>query len=470
MGAALRVLLIQSYLGPSVNGLCYPLGLAYIAAAAERNGHVVRIVDPNAMPDGLNALKNAIQAYDPECIGISLRNIDSQNRTRLVYYYRYFQQTLGVAAESAADVPVIVGGPGFSMFPEKIMRRNSRVDFGVHLEAEESFPELLDNLGRPGDVKGLYHRKDAEVVYTGVRPFPDFATLPYPRRDFLDLRPYREVPFSMGVQTKRGCPLKCAYCNYPDLNGKNFRLRAVADICDELAYLVNDCDVRDVSFADSILNMPPSHTMALCREIRSRKIDVRWEAYMLLSKRVDHEFAELAMQAGCKSMLFSPDGISQPTLDKLRKGTTEQDLTDVFDLFRKNADLAPLRVGFCYFLNPPGETIRGLVKAVAFFLRVALSRLEKGSRMRAYVNWIRIEPATRSYEIAVEEGVLDKNIDLLPDEFADLRKTFYDHPKLKAVNPILMFFLRVFNTTWDGVRRLRSSGLKAGDVPLIVEN
>ena len=43
----MKVLLIQSYLGSSgTDGVVYPLGLAYIGAAAESAGHKVRLITP----------------------------------------------------------------------------------------------------------------------------------------------------------------------------------------------------------------------------------------------------------------------------------------------------------------------------------------------------------------------------------------------------------------------------------------
>ena len=120
-----------------------------------------------------------------------------------------------------------VGGAGFSMFAKEIMERHQRLDFGLVLEAEESLPELLHNLEQPEQVAGIYFRTADEVRYTGDRLLPVFPSAPYPRRDFLDLQPYLQIPFSMGVRTKRGCALKCAYCNYPFLNGQRFRLRTV---------------------------------------------------------------------------------------------------------------------------------------------------------------------------------------------------------------------------------------------------
>ncbi len=456
----MRVLLIQSYLGPSAEILTYPLGLAYIATAAHQAGHDVRIIDPNTQPNPLDELRHALQRETPQCVGISLRNIDNQDRIHLSYHYKHFQEMLAVVCGVVPGIPVAVGGTGFSMFAWQIMERNPGIDFGLYLEAEESFPELLENLNRPEEVKGVFYRQDGQVVFSGDRPPPDFAAMSYPKRDFIDLAPYLQVPQSMGVQTKRGCPLQCAYCNYPHLNGRTHRLRSAQSIADELEYLVKEFGVKDITFADSVLNVPPAHGQAIFEEIIRRRIPISWGAYMHM-KGISPEFVRLAQRAGCKAMLFSPDGVSQASLDGLQKELTEQEIQNVFRLFRSHREFAGIHVGFCYFLCPPGETLPGLLKALGFYLRVHLSRFRRGTaRMRAYVGWIRLEPHTGVYERAIDECTALKDEDLLPSGRDELKRLFYRHPRLEWLNRFLLVafnLLRTVETAVIGILKKRRS-------------
>jgi anaerobic magnesium-protoporphyrin IX monomethyl ester cyclase len=442
----MEVLFIQSYLGPSPEILTYPLGLAYIATAAHLCGHDVRIIDPNTEAEPLVNLRRTLLARPPECIGLSLRNIDNQNRLHLSYHYKHFQDTLACIHDALPDVPIVVGGTGFSMFAQEIMERNPSISYGAYLEAEESFPELLANLDDPGSVKGIFIRADGNVIFTGDRPLPDFANLPHPRRDFVNMEPYLRVPQSFGLQTKRGCPLRCAYCNYPHLNGTTHRLRSAKSVVDELEYLVNECGVMDITFADSVLNVPTKHAESIFTEIIQRGIPISWGCYMHM-KGITPDFVRLAMQAGCKAMLFSPDGISQAALDGLEKGLSEQEVAGVFDMFRSKPEFGSLHIGFCYFICPPGETFSGLLKALSFYSRVHLSRLKRtGARMRAYVGWIRLEPHTKVHETAIREGTILKNQDLLPNKASGLKTLFYRHPRLEWINRILLVAFGLIQT------------------------
>ena len=93
---AMKVLLVQSYLGQSGNFPVYPLGLAYISTALYHKGHTVQIFDPNIAALPYENLKESICRFSPEIIGISLRNIDNQHRIAPFYYYTYFQRILEI--------------------------------------------------------------------------------------------------------------------------------------------------------------------------------------------------------------------------------------------------------------------------------------------------------------------------------------------------------------------------------------
>lgn len=451
----MKVLLIQSYLGPDGCGLVYPLGLAYVGAAVLAKGHEVRILDSNTLASPHEAARDAIRQFGPDCVGLSLRNVDNQSRVAPLYYYAHFRELLATVRKALGSRPIVVGGTGYSMFARPILERNPAIDFGLYLEAEESFPELLEHLGSADQVRGLFFRRQGDVVYSGDRPLPRFEQQPFPARGLVDLQPYRTVPFSMGVQTKRGCPLRCAYCNYPQLNGAVYRVRSAQSVGDEVEHLVRECGFREFAFTDSVLNLPAGHAEAIFRELSARRLPVQWSAYMHL-RGVDRDTVRLALDAGCSSLLFSPDGISQAALDGLQKDLRATDLHALVRLLTRTPEFARLHVGFAYFLNPPGETWGGLLQSLAFFVRTLASRLRRHSaRVRPYVGWIRLEPGTRVYERALAEGTVSPDVDLLPESQEGLKQTFYRHPRLGFLDPVLLAGFGLLSRLEQAARRRR---------------
>lgn len=434
----MKILLLQSYLGRQEDVVVYPLGLANIATAISNRGHDVQMFDPNVLAHPYEDLQEYLRRFTPDVVGISLRNIDNQNRISPFYYYTHFQTTLATAKKSNPYGKIVLGGPGFSMFAERIMQRNPAIDYGIYQEGEESFPELLENLSDPSGVRGVYFRLEGKVVFTGYRPLPDFGNLPIPRRDFLEIDPYLNHMESLGIQTKRGCYLKCAYCNYPQLNGNQVRIREAKSVCDEMEYLIRQFAIKHFMFVDGVFNIPLKHAEEICEEMIRRELKLRWSAWLDI-KHATKEFLSLAIRAGCVSTTFSPDGLSQNALDGLQKGLREKDVKDSFSVLIRDKNLRSLNVTYGMFVNPPGETFSGLLKTILFFLK---SKLYLSGRGGTCLNWIRLEPGTKVLSDAIEKGLVPGDIDLLPEDIKGFKKLFYSKPPLKYFDFLLIAMLK----------------------------
>jgi len=430
----MKVLLIQTLTAEKDIVSLFPIGLTYIADAVFRKGHDVKIIDPNYLPNRGEGLSIAILKYQPNFIGISIRNADNQSRKKPLFLHKYFKETLKIIKGTLPNVPVAVGGAAFSMFSEQYMTQNRAIDYGIYLEGEESFPELLGSLDHPEIVRGIYYRRQGKVIYTGARPLPEFSNQPFPLRHFVNMNPYRKQRPGIGIQTKRGCPFKCTYCNYPALNGKSWRLRSPSAICDEIEYLIKEFGITKISFTDSILNSPTNHAELIFHEMIKREIKIEWTAYMSLRK-LKKEFVALAKKAGCSTMIFSPDGFSQSTLDKLEKHLDEQDIKDAVHLFTTEKEFHALIVGFCFFVTPPGETLWGFIRTIFFIIKTKILLPEK---MFLYLNWIRIEPETGVHRVALAEGAITNETELLTEDEDMYARGFYRHPTLDKLGKLVI--------------------------------
>ncbi len=276
----MKVLLIQSPLGKKGGVLsAFPLGLAYLGGALK--DVELTVIDPNSEEHPFEKVEKTIAKTNPDIIGLSLRNIDSAISSDVRSYFGSFADLVALVHKNRSDAKIIVGGTGFSIFPEQIMERFPEIDYGLFLEAEYSLPALLQNLDNPQKVPGLYYRKDGKVNFTGKGCPVDFDELDAPPREIegLNLEWYKKIPHSFGVQTKRGCAFRCAYCTYPYLQGNSCRLRSPKKVVDEIETLVNSYGVDSIFFADTIFNYPFDHAREICLELKKRKLSVKWSAW-----------------------------------------------------------------------------------------------------------------------------------------------------------------------------------------------
>ncbi|MDI6782720.1 MAG: cobalamin-dependent protein, partial [bacterium] len=457
----MKILLVQAYTGRKEFGLIYPVGLAYLAAALTTDPyhHEVRIIDPNTESDPYGSLSETMQTFLPNVVGISQRNIDTTQIRDLYIYLKTLQPTLQLVRRLAPEAITVVGGSGFSLFPEKIMERIPEIEFGVYQEAEESFPELVAKLGTPEQslprfvgVKGIYYRKNGTILFTGPRIPPDFDQVPPPRHDLTQIQKYFTSPVAIGVQSKRGCPLKCVYCSYPHLNGPLLRVRNPKSVVDEIELLTKQEQIPEYMFVDSVFNIPKPHAEAVCQELIARNLTaVKWTAFFDI-KNMDAEFIQLAKKAGCSEFAFSPDALTDRALKALRKNFSEQEVRNTLVLFKKTPGV---RVGYSFFVSTPGLTVGGYLKTLWYFLKenLLLVPRRKGG---IGLSWIRIEPYTELERIAIAEKIITPETELLPQTEQELKSLFYLNPRLKLLDYIsqrILDFMNLASRIWG--RRMK---------------
>ncbi|MFA5111829.1 MAG: B12-binding domain-containing radical SAM protein [Desulfobaccales bacterium] len=116
-------------------------------------------------------------------------------------------------------IPVAAGGPQPTSLPEVALEAGC--DFVVRGEGENTIPLLLEALrdGRTGVIENPEK--------------PDMATSPIPRFDLLNLNDYN----GLTIQTSRGCPFDCEFCDVVNLFGRTPRYKTPKQVIAELETL-----------------------------------------------------------------------------------------------------------------------------------------------------------------------------------------------------------------------------------------
>lgn len=407
----MRVLMIQT---SSVEDLSqervYPIGIVLLAGRLQRSGHEVSILDMNLERDPYGALKEKLLAFQPEGIGLSLRNIDPLgNKTSSLI--SPFIVTVRLIAAVLPQAWLIVGGTGFSLFPERLMLEVPELDYGIVGEAEVTFPALLLSIDNPPPLPGLCWREGLKVRISPPATNFDMANYFPANRLLLDPELYKGinnyVP-TIGIEAKRGCALNCAYCVYPQLQGKRLRCRPATAVVDEMELLHRDYGIESFHFTDPVLNVPRGHLEGICEEILRRKLKVRWDGFMR-EDQLDEKNVALFERAGCECFSFSPDGLCQESLDVLRKNLSEAQILKAARLVARTDVISV----YHFMVNVPGTTEKACEKSIQFVERLYEVHSKKKNLGTIILNNIRILPGTAIERMARANGVIDTETDLL---------------------------------------------------------
>ncbi len=445
----MRVLLIQSYTMID-EAPVFPLGLSYIAGNLK--GHDVDILDMNLEEEPYQALEKKICDFNPDIVGLSIRNIKIAKPGSHLSCLDPHELVIKLIKKVKPNTPLIVGGSAFSLYAEEIMRRVPSIDVGVFGEGEDVVPELLNNLSNPKDVKGLYLRNGDSIVFTGRRDWLKFEDIPAPRRDIFNIERYKVDPTSIGVQTKRGCILQCLHCSDYYLVGKTLRLRSPKKVVDEIAELISLYNVEEIMFADQVFNIPPEHAWEICNEIIKRGIRIKWTAWFN-EKYITEELLDLCKKSGCTMISLSPDSVSDNILKKLHKNITTRDIENAYRM----AGRCRIPVSFNFMVNAPGENLFSLIKLLIFLFKAKLYLGRFLSLHGLFVVPIRIYPHTEIRSLAIRDGLLKEENDLIEAIFYNPPGPFkyFGHLLLKVVS--LAWNIKHFGDKENGAVRKRQS-------------
>ena len=383
-----------------------PLGLCMLAAALEGE-YEVEIYD-GVFNEGRN-LVAIVREFSPDFIGFSIRNIDDVVMDRAIFYVDGIMEKFILPVKAVTNVPIILGGSGFSIFPAEVMKMTG-ADFGIVGEAESILPALLEKIDQKADtsdIPNLITPPNFEIQkgsgFRFLKPvpgrFPDID-----RR--IDFAPYRDKGV-YSIQTKRGCSHGCVYCTYPLIEGRKFRTRAASDVADEIEQAHDRLGHITFEFVDSTFNDPKGHAESICREIISRNINVRLRTMGINPRNTSDELFELMIRAGFVQIDATPDSASAEILDNLDKGFNLREVENMARLIRKH-DIPTM---WFFLFGGPGESVKTFDETLDFidnFINPAdLVYMNAG---------LRIYPGTPLYKIAVEEGRFsaDRSIFLPP--------------------------------------------------------
>ena len=389
----------------------YPIGIVCLAGPLRDLGHTVALLDMNMAGDPFGSLKEKLLDFQPELVGLSLRNVDTLgNRTSSLM--PPFVVAVRMVAALVPKSWVVAGGAGFSLFPETYYAGVAEIDYGFTGEAEMSFPALAASLAnQPSSARPRLQGAPMaqRIVSSSVKP--ELSRYTPPPREMLDPAPYpgtnSYVP-AMGIETKRGCPYHCAYCVYPVLQGSGLRCRTPSSVVDEMESLGRQYSFARFHFTDPVLNIPGGHLEEICDEILRRKLAVRWSGFMR-EDRMDEKNIALFEKAGCECFFFSADGLCQESLDILNKGLDEADVLRAAGL----AAASDVTSVYHFMVNVPGETEATVAKGIRLLERIYELHRPKKNLGTVVLNNIRILPGTIIEKIAREEGVIGPETDLL---------------------------------------------------------
>lgn len=377
-----------------------PLGIETLAPVVREHGHEVRMFDTCHPAMKEEHIAAAVSEERPDVIALSFLSTTSYPAT---------QSMARRLKKESANTPIIIGGVFATMNAKEILADSPYIDCVGTGEGEELLPDYLAHMDDPGKVLGLVWRSGEKIVENPDRPIiRDLDQFPYPDRkslpiDYIESMPL-DVPAVLSLdrfctmQTSRGCPYKCIYCDIPALADGKWRYRSAEHVLGEMQQL-NDEGYRSIYLTDDHFLLKRKRIAEICEGIIDRKLEFRWGC----EGRVDSVAVDqlpLMAKSNCGFLAFGIEAGTQKVLDRLRKNQTLEQITHaVSEAKRHGIDTAH---GF-FLVGSPDETEEDIVESFRFAARLKLDTFGF-NRLCVY----RGTPLWKEY---IERGIIDDKRD-----------------------------------------------------------
>ena len=340
---------------------------------------------------------------------------------------------------------ILYGGPEVSYDSKDFMEKNIG-EYLIEGEGEKTYRDFVKyklGLKELSDIKGLYYRKNDEIIFNGPRPLMNMDEIVFPYEEDEDLN--NKIVYYEG---SRGCPFRCKYCLSSTTHGVRFH--SIERTLEELNFFIKK-GVRLVKFVDRTFNCNHKYSMAIWDFLIKADTNTKFH-FEISADILKEEEIELLRKAPKGRFQFEV-GV-QTTNDNVLKNINRfVNFSDIKEKVEELLSINNINQHLDLIAGLPGEDYKSFVKSFNDVhsikpeeVQLGFLKLLKGSDMRrdAHLYNMKYSPYP-PYEILSTDKISYDEIQILKRVEAVVDK-YYNSQKF---NTILEFFYDKFETPYE---------------------
>lgn len=416
----------------------YPLGIAYLHAYLETQGHEVRtlFLSSYSSEDCFNEVKTMIESWLPDIIGFQVLASTRVSTYELIEYFH----------KNYPHIKLLVGGIHATIMYKQLITKFPFL-IAVLGEGELTFAELVNNLWQDqldlNKVDGIAFWDNGEIKITAPRKLiADLDSLPFPKHEVF-FHPGRTLG---NILTTRGCPFNCSFCCLDTISQRKVRYRSVNNVVDEIEYMISSFpQMVRIWIHDDTFFIDNQRVIDFCDEIVRRGIKIKFVCsgrFKPLSEAVVKKLEE----ANFIHVMFGLESGNQEILNRAHKAITRQDAINAYTLFAKSK----INIFSFLIVGLPGETKETIIDTGLFIQE--LQKI-KYTHYSSGIGILTVYPGTEIYEITKEVGMINDNY-WLKEKPTPFFLVEHNYEELFALKKLLLDYIscdKIF--TWSAFKK-----------------
>ncbi|MBI2665436.1 radical SAM protein [Candidatus Woesearchaeota archaeon] len=403
-----RILFVVTDVSASYGRALNPhLGVAMLMGFLDKKGFDTAVIDLQLGYTVEDVVKKA-KEFQADLIGITMFSFDFINT------YDKINQI-----KAATGLPIAVGGAHISTVKNEVLEKTT-ADYAIVRDGEIPLYELCAGVPLEEVQSLIWKNKQGEIILNNVRKLNrELDLLPFPAYEKFEMPKYihyidRRIP----LETSRGCPYSCTYCDVKISMGQAFRPRSPEHIMEEFRYWY-DKGFRYFEFVDDVFTMDIERAKQTCRLILNSGMKFRWNcANGIRADRVDEELIRLMKEAGCEFVAYGLETGNPEMLKIIKKAITLEKAVDTFKMTKRIG----LKFAVNFIIGHQEETFARAMDSINFAKSIPAD----------YVNFSNMVPypGTDVYKWVVEHEKTGRARFIIPKE------EFLKNSTTKLGNPV----------------------------------
>ncbi len=413
----MRILLIQPpfYGFQNITSDRLYLGLAYLAAVLEKDGHEVLIlngefyfeqmegenekitIDQEAYKKNFKRehyvyqkILNDVIDFKPDAIAISFMTAGSTSAYFLAQHI----------TRAIPDIPLIAGGIHPTLLPEEPLKKG--FNYVIRGEGEVTIVELIKAIQNKSNdletILGISYLSHGQIYHNQNRPFiADLDALPFPA--FYLMKDYQKHAYaSSGIITSRGCPFTCTYCASKLLWTRQVRFRSPKNIVNEIIDRHKKYGLASFAFHDDTFTLNRKYVEQFCLLVLKLSFKISWHCDTR-GDTLDLNLLKLMKRAGCQHIYLGLESGSPKIQKLIKKNLSTVKVKQAIKMARQ----ARIETTVYFMVGFPEETEEDIKQSIAVMKDLKPDHAIWGI-LTPY-------PGTEIWQLAIKKGLVNYQTD-----------------------------------------------------------